>query len=57
MKTPDAISNAIDYTFGLEIESEEKEIVEKLAEKWFSYGEAVSLEIDTEKETCTVLKR
>ena len=30
--------------------------IEKLCKKWFEYGEYVTLEIDTEKESCTVLE-
>ena len=31
------------------------ELFEQLANKWFEYGECVTLEIDTEEETCKVV--
>jgi len=50
-KTPDVVDEAVK-----EIESqEEAAIVNNLACKWIDYGEYITVEIDTEKETCVVL--
>ena len=59
MKTPDAVTNALEYTDFSYIPEEnrdsESERIYKLCKKWFQYGECVTLEVDTEKETCVVL--
>lgn len=34
-----------------------KERIRELSQKWFEYGEYVTLIIDTDKETCTVENR
>lgn len=31
------------------------ELFEQIANKWFKYGEYVTLEIDTEEETCVIM--
>ncbi len=70
LKTPDALEDAIQRAVvnqawsrisqGMtEEETEEcKTLIaqtKKQCEKWFEYGECVTLEIDTEKDTCTVV--
>jgi len=71
MKTPDCISDTIDEAKRQaweEVENEcdretfDEEMAgtfdswKELCEKWFSYGECVTLEIDTEEETIRVLE-
>lgn len=72
MKTPDALESSIkdavvdsiqedldnerdstnsDYAIGKGVAD-----TTELCRKWFKYGEVVVLEIDTEKQTCTVLE-
>lgn len=51
MKTPDCLDYATEY-----LNEEDKTKLLQIARKWFSYREYVSLEIDTEKETCIVLE-
>ena len=75
LKTPDAVSYAVEEAYPLEAYNEEldefitldpdseeacevmdaREDFKELSEKWFSYGECVTLEIDTESQTCKVL--
>lgn len=50
MKTPDCLDNATE-----EFSEEEREEIKKLASRWFQYGEYVTLELDTEKETLVVV--
>lgn len=54
MKNPDAL----DYAIGDAAAGDEKLVktLKKLCEKWFTYGEYLDVEIDTEAKTCTVLK-
>lgn len=65
MKTPDALNDAIERAVEDEMPAGDSEDLEgefvtrtmaarKIAEKWFSYGELVTLVIDTEANTCTV---
>jgi hypothetical protein len=68
MKTPDAVAYAIEdavsapFSVGdvdIDIENaaaEQKAELEELCKQWFSYGENVTIEIDTETKTATVLK-
>ena len=50
MKTADAISNAIE-----DIEDDrQKEEIKQLAEKWFRFGECITVVLDTEAKTCIV---
>ena len=67
MKTPDALANAIhkaslDYAVNEgnktdeDVMQEMYESTERLCERWFKYREIVTLEIDTEKKTCTVVE-
>jgi len=50
-KTPYVVDDVVK-----EIENqEEAAIVNNLACKWINYGEYLTVEIDTEKETCVVL--
>lgn len=69
MKDPDTLGDAIDEAVKydvLEVEGladEEREVVEEergrkvreLCNKWFKYSEYLTVEIDTEAGTCTVL--
>lgn len=68
MKDPDgvydSVRDAIDDNLpsGLDedelehLAQERKEELSELMKKWFRYGEYLSVEIDTEKGTCTVLE-
>ncbi len=67
-KSPDTVSNAIDYAVTDEVEhieglsEEEREIlkesrIEKLQDylkRWLHYGECITIEFDTETHTATV---
>ncbi len=60
MKTPSAVEDAIEQT-GLQIENEEQREKEqheweKICKRYFEWGEYCVIEIDTEKNTATVLK-
>jgi hypothetical protein len=69
MKDPDTLGDAIDDAVrtdlagieGLDAEDREalfegrREKVGELCAKWFKYGEYLSIEIDTDAETATVL--
>lgn len=63
MKTPDAVETAVrdalikvdDDGNELEIDEESVEELMELCKKWFSWGEYVQLEVDTEAKTCKVL--
>jgi len=69
MKDPDTLYDAInDAVDDLKIEglsNEEleaikeprKEAIRELCSQWFEYGEYLTVEIDTEAKTCTVLKQ
>ncbi len=71
MKDPDTLCDAIDravgeWVKGIEgIDNEEREAVaearkEKVREvcgQWFEYGEYLTVEIDTEDKTATVVRR
>jgi hypothetical protein len=52
MKTPDALEDVIKRVSQDEDEQEE---IENLCRRWFSYGEIVTLEIDTDEKTCIVV--
>jgi hypothetical protein len=49
MKTPDCLEYATEH-----LSEEEKEKVMSVAKRWFEFGESVTLEIDTDAETCVV---
>ena len=53
MKTPDAIYHAQADC----INDTERQMIEDAAAKFFEYGEAVTLELDTEAGTCVVIER
>ena len=53
MKTPDALSDSISDA---ELEEEEEKAVRKIANQYFSYGEYVTIEIDTETEAVTLVR-
>lgn len=69
MKDPDTLIDAIDEAVRKEVESlpgiepdERDDLVEKrsakvldLCGKWFRYSEYLTVEIDTEAKTCTVV--
>ena len=51
MKTPDCIYCSLPCIY-----DDKYDEIAELCTKWFEYGEEVSLEVDTEKQTCTVLE-
>lgn len=59
MKCPDAVDMAIqDATQNIEDEEaryEAKEKAEKVCRRFFEYGEYLTVEVDTETGTCTVV--
>lgn len=71
MKDPDTLHDAIADAVRAEVKTipglsaEEREAVEekrqeeagKVAERWFEYGEYLTVEIDTEARTATVCER
>lgn len=72
MKDPDTLQDAIREavkndveatTAGLDdeereavVEQQRFEKVQKVCERWFRYGEYLSVEVDTDAQTCTVLR-
>lgn len=53
MKTPDALQYAIEEA------SDDPELriqMEDLASEWMTYGEYITVEFDTDKKTCVVVK-
>lgn len=52
LKTPDAVENALT---GLNMDEHEQEATKKMCERWFKWGEYLTVEVDTEKQTCVVL--
>lgn len=53
MKTPDALQYAIeDATDDLELRSK----MEDFASEWMKHGEYITVEFDTDKKTCVVVK-
>jgi len=50
MKTPDCLH----YALG-DCDEDDKVHIETLCERWFQYGENVTLEVDTAEATCKVL--
>lgn len=71
MKTPDALADSIEeaaHEWAAQIESldddERAELAESkrekwrdLAGKWFRHGEYITVEIDTDAQTCTVVPK
>lgn len=53
MKTTDCVENAVNDASS---DPEERAEINELAEKWFEYGEAVTLELDTVRGTCRVVE-
>jgi len=51
-KTPDAVFYATE-----DLEEEQKREAQRVASLFIQCGEQIVLELDTEKETCTVLRR
>ena len=52
MKTPDVLESVIDADMPAGVDTLE---LRNLCKKWFKYGELLTVEIDVEAETCTVL--
>lgn len=52
MKTPDALHYAIK---GLARDEDQAEQLHDHCQKWFKYGELLTVEIDTVEGTCTVV--
>jgi hypothetical protein len=50
MKSPDCLYDATD-----DLSEEDTEKFNKIYDKWIEYGEYLTIEIDTEKETCIVV--
>ena len=69
MKDPDTLEDAIDEAVKkIVIEGVDKEEIEMIREhrkdsirglcnKWFEYGEYLTVEIDTDANTCTVIEK
>lgn len=70
MKDPDTLHDAIDDAVKKDpslagLDADEKEAVvevrrdklHELARRWFEYGEYLTVEIDTDTKTCTVIPR
>ena len=55
LKCPDALEQS--FADVVACDSPEWNVVRKQCEKWFKYGELLTVEIDTEADTCTVLKQ
>ena len=69
MKDPDvlndvieeALVNEVDEIFGLDtnerqaLVEERSEKIRDICKKWFRYGELLTVEVDTDAATCTVL--
>ncbi len=66
-KTPDAVSDAIEsHGFGYDKSDSEEQAdakydfadkMKKVAEKFVSYGECVTVEFDTDTQTCEVVSK
>ena len=52
MKCPDALDMAIDESIE---DEQERERVKDIASRWFKYGEYLTVEIDTDGQTCEVV--
>ena len=56
MKTPDALEQTIEEVEDqLTVRGKSISDVQDLCEKWFKYGESLTVEIDTEAQTCVVV--
>lgn len=55
MKTPDCVSDAVDRVVMDPLSEESENIIDMICKKWFRYGEICVLEVDTEKETISVI--
>jgi hypothetical protein len=49
-KMPDAVEQALE-----DIAEDDREEVRQACEKWVRYGEYITVEVDTEAGTCTVI--
>lgn len=54
MKTPDCLDYAESYQLYKD-EVEDCEAFAELCDRWFQYGEYVTLEVDVDKKTCVVI--
>lgn len=54
MKTPDCFEYAVD---GVEIDETTECKLKKVFKKFFSYDEYLTVEIDSETETCVVIEK
>lgn len=53
MKTPDALQHAIEDATD---DPDARIKMEDLASEWIEYGEYITVEFDTDKKTCVVVK-
>jgi hypothetical protein len=56
LKTPDAVFTAIRQNLAEGDEDTDYDTLYNLCSTWFKYGEYLSVEVDTEQKTCTVLE-
>lgn len=58
MKAPDILEDSVDEAINnlSDPDQESKSKILNTCRQWFQYGEYLTVEIDTEKNTCTVLK-
>jgi hypothetical protein len=59
MKTPDALDDAIeDATSNMDARDAQSDIAEanRVCQQWFKHGEYLTVEIDTKKQTCVVVR-
>ena len=52
MKTPDVLHYALE-----EMDEDTREEAKAVADLWFEYEECLTVQIDTQKKTCVVVKR
>ena len=53
-KSPDALYYAMQYS-DFHFSASEREELEKLCKRWIRYNEYITVEVDTEQETCVVV--
>jgi hypothetical protein len=56
LKTPDVVNNALEDS-GLDKDSEEYIELEELMNKYFNYGETLTVEFNTDTKNCVVMKK
>jgi hypothetical protein len=52
----DAVENVEDVEERAELKCQQEEQISRLCSKWFSYGEYLTVEINTETKTCVVVE-